>query len=104
MATESAVSADDRPQLTDSGRWSGEVVDAGKMTMLWGTHEFDVFYQEFANGEANFQVQVPRSPPPAAREIVADGLRGDTKRAAFAMIAARAGGIDIDELEVVADA
>ena len=85
----------DTPQLTETGRWSGEVVETGRVGYRWGTHTFPARYQKFADGSANVQVAAPSSPPPAAREIVADGLASDTKAdRAIAAVLADVWGVD----------
>ena len=79
----------DPPQLIEGDRWSGEVVETGTVVYEWGTYRFPARVQKFADGTGNVQVAAPRSPPPAAREIVADGLASDTKadRAVAAVLA-----------------
>ena len=79
----------DPPQLIEGGRWSGEVVETGTVVYEWGTYRFHARVQKFADGSGNVQVAAPSSPPPAAREIVADGLASDTQtdRAVAAVLA-----------------
>ena len=85
----------DPPQLTDTGRWSGEVVETGTVTFEWGTHTFPARVQVFADGSGNVQVAAPDDPPLSAVEIVADGLASDTKvERAIAAVLADAWGVD----------
>lgn len=93
------VTAADLPQLTDQERWGGEVVGASSTTIAWGTHEFEVDFQQFASGEGHMQVRAPSSAPPAAREIVGDLLAGNKGEAAVGAILADGWGIDVEELE-----
>ena len=87
----------DPPQLTDAERWSGEVVETRTVAYQWGTHTFPARVQVFADSSGNAQVAAPSSPPPAAREIVADGLASDTKAdRAVAAVLADAWGVDHD--------
>ena len=97
MSTES-LAANPPPQLTDAGRWSGEVVETGRVVYEWGTYRFPARVQVFADGSGNLQVAAPSSPP-AAREIVVDGLASDTKadRAIAAVLAEK---WEIDTKEV----
>ena len=86
----------DPPQLTDTGRWSGEVVETGTVTFEWGTHTFPARVQVFADGTGNVQVAAPDDPPPSsAVEIVLDGLASDAKTdRAIAAVLADAWGVD----------
>jgi len=89
----------DPPQLIEGDRWSGEVVETGTVVYEWGTYRFPARVQKFTNGSGNVQVAAPSSPPPAAREIVADGLASDTKAdRAIAAVLADGWGFDIEEL------
>ena len=98
MSTES-LAANPPPQLTDAGRWSGEVVETGRVAYRWGTHTFPSRVQVFADGTGNVQVSAPSSPPPSAREIVVDGLASADKadRAVAAVLAEK---WEIDTKEV----
>ena len=92
-------STPDPPQLTDTGRWSGEVVETGRVAYRWGTHTFPARAQVFSDGSGNLQVAAPSSPPPSAREIVVDGLASDTKgHRAIAAVLAEKWEIDIEEV------
>ena len=98
MSTES-LAANPPPQLTDAGRWSGEVVETGRVAYRWGTHTFPARAQVFSDGSGNLQVAAPSSPPPSAREIVVDGLASADKadRAVAAVLAEK---WEIDIVEV----
>lgn len=102
-STETAAAAD-LPQLIDGDRWGGEVVGAASTTIRWGTHEFEVDLQQFADGTGHIRVRAPSSPPPAAREIVADLLAGHAGERAVGAVLAEGWNIDINSLGVVADA
>jgi len=89
----------DPPQLIEGDRWSGDVVETGTVVYEWGTYRFPARVQKFADGSGNVQVAAPSSPPPAAREIVADGLASDSKAdRAVAAVLADNWEIDIDEV------
>jgi len=89
----------DPPQLIEGDRWSGDVVETGTVVYEWGTYRFPARVQKFADGSGNVQVAAPSSPPPAAREIVADGLASDAKAdRSIAAVLADGWGFDIEEL------
>lgn len=89
---------DDLPQLVDDNRWGGTVVGANTGAISWGTYEFSVRVQCFANGRGNVQIDAPSTPPVAAEAMLSDWLDGNYLEAAAAQILADAWGIDIGEV------
>ena len=85
-------------RFTDGGRWEGEVIGEGTRTFEWGTHEFEVNMQLFADGEGHMRVMAPGTPPLCASEIVADWLEAGPAYRQAAGLLAEGWGIDIEEV------
>ena len=87
----------------DRGRWDGEVVGSTTYTYTWGTHTFEAEILLFDDGEGHVRVAAPSDPPPAAEEIVRDGIAAGAADGAVAAALADGWGLDVAQLGAEGD-